>query len=150
MTKKFVIATIIAVILSGYLLSQFSCMYSYANIVKNEAEYEKYLAYSIAHDIETINTENEYQSFSFAGAVPRSKKYELIRQKYSFYDEIVPRYFYNDTWIGAAWLLPYLQNIGNEEFSEKDQKIVDNSEPILNNSTYSCYVNADKIIIVFR
>ena len=141
---------IIAVILSGYLLSQFSCMYSYANIVKNEAEYEKYLAYSIAHDIETINTENEYQSFSFAGAVPRSKKYELIRQKYSFYDEIVPRYFYNDTWIGAAWLLPYLQNIDNEEFSEKDQKIVDNSEPILNNSTYSCYVNEDKIIIVFR
>ena len=141
---------IIAVILSGYLLSQFSCMYSYANIVKNEAEYEKYLAYSIAHDIETINTENEYQSFSFAGAVPRSKKYELIRQKYSFYDEIVPRYFYNDSWIGAAWLLPYLQNIGNEGLSEDDQKIVDNSEPILNNSTYSCYVNADKIIIAFR
>ena len=141
---------IMVVILSGYLLSQFSCMYSYANIVKDEAEYEKYLAYSIAHDIETINAENEYQSFSFAGVVPRSQKYELIRQKYSFYDEIVPRYFYNDTWIGAAWLLPYLQNIGNEEFSEKDQKIVDNSEPILNNSTYSCYVNEDKIIIVFR
>ena len=141
---------IMVVILSGYLLSQFSCMYSYANIVKDEAEYEKYLAYSIAHDIETINAENEYQSFSFVGTVPRSQKYEVIRRKYSFYDEIVPRYFYNDTWIGAAWLLPYLQNIGNEEFSEEDQKIVDNSEPILNNSTYSCYVNADKIIIAFR
>lgn len=142
---------IVAVVLSGYLLSQFSCMYSYANTVKNEAEYEKYLAYSIVHDIETINAENEYQAFSFSGAAPRSKKYELIRQKYSFYDEIVPRYFYNDTWIGAAWLLQYLQDdIRNEELSEDDRAIVENNEPILNNSTYSCYVNEDKIIIAFR
>ena len=141
---------IIAVILSGYLLSQFSCMYSYANTVKNEAEYEKYLAYSIAHDIETINAENEYQTFSFSGVAPRSRKYELIRQKYSFYDEIVPRYFYNDTWIGAAWLLPYLQNVSNEGLSEEDQVVVDSDEPILSNSVYSCYVNEDKIIIAFR
>lgn len=90
------------IILAEYLLSQFSCMYSYANTVKNEAEYEKYLAYSIAHDIETINAQNEYETFSFSGIAPRSKKYELIREKYSFYDKIVPSYFYNDIWIGAA------------------------------------------------
>lgn len=142
---------IVAFILSGYLLSQFSCMYSYANTVKNEAEYEKYLAYSIAHDIETINAENEYQTFSFSGVAPRSRKYELIRQKYSFYDEIVPRYFSNDTWIGAAWLLPYLQeNIRNEGLNEDDQTVIDNNEPILSNSVYFCYVNEDKIIVVFR
>ena len=141
---------IAAVILSGYLLSQFSCMYSYGNTVKNETEYEKYLAYSIAHDIETINAENEYQSFSFSGTAPRSRKYELIRQKYSFYDEIVPRYFSNDLWIGAAWLLPYLpDNIYNEGLNENDQTVVDNGEPVLSNSTYSCYVNEGKIIIVF-
>lgn len=142
---------IVAVILSGYLLSQFSCMYSYANVVKNEAEYEKYLAYSIAHDIETINAENEYQTFSFSGVAPRSRKYDLIRQKYSFYDEIVPRYFSNDTWIGAAWLLPYLQeNIRNEGLNEDDRAEVDNNEPILSNSIYSCYVNEDKIIVAFH
>lgn len=142
---------IMAVILSGYLLSQFSCMYSYANAVKNEAEYEKYLAYSIAHDIERINAENEYQTFSFSGTAPKSRKYELIRQKYSFYDEIVPRYFSNDTWIGAAWLLQYLQNdIWNEGLNENDQAVVENNEPILSNSVYSCYVNEDKIIIAFR
>lgn len=142
---------LVTVILSGYLLSQFSCMYSYANTVKNETEYEKYLAYAIAHDIETINAENEYQTFSFSGVVPRSRKYELIRQKYSFYDEIVPRYFSNDTWIGAAWLLPYLQdNIRNEEFNEDDQIVVDNNEPVLSNSTYSCYVKEAKIIIAFH
>ena len=142
---------IVVAILSGYLLSQFSCMYSYANTVKNEAEYEKYLAYSIAHDIETINTENEYQTFSFSGVAPRSRKYELIRQKFSFYDEIVPRYFSNDTWIGAAWLLPYLQeNIRNEGLNENDQATIDNHEPVLSNSVYSCYVNEGKIIVAFR
>ena len=142
---------IVAVILSGYLISQFSCMYSYANTVKNEAEYEKYLAYSIAHDIETINAENEYQTFSFSGVAPRSRKYELIRQKYSFYDEIVPRYFSNDTWIGAAWLLPYLQeNIRNEGLNESDQAAIDNNEPVLSNSVYYCYVNEGKIIVAFR
>ena len=142
---------IVAVIFSGYLLSQFSCMYSYGNTVKNETEYEKYLAYSIAHDIETINAENEYQSFSFSGTAPRSRKYELIRQKYSFYDEIVPRYFSNDIWIGAAWLLPYLpDNIYNEGLNENDQMVVDNGEPVLSNSTYSCYVNESKIIVAFH
>lgn len=142
---------IVAVILSGYLISQFSCMYSYANTVKNEAEYEKYLAYSIAHDIETINVENEYQTFSFSGIAPRSRRYELIRQKYSFYDEIVPRYFSNDIWIGAAWLLPYLQeNVRNEGLNEDDQAVVDNNEPVLSNSVYSCYVNEEKIIVAFR
>lgn len=142
---------IVAVILSGYLISQFSCMYSYANTVKNEAEYEKYLAYSIAHDIETINAENEYQIFSFSGVAPRSRKYELIRQKYSFYDEIVPRYFSNDIWIGAAWLLPYLQeNIRNEGLNESDQVAIDSNEPVLSNSVYSCYVNEGKIIVAFR
>lgn len=142
---------IVEVILVGYLISQFSSMYSYANTVKNEMEYEKYLAYSIAHDIETINAENEYQTFSFEGTAPRSRKYELIKQKYSFYDEIVPRYFSNDIWIGAAWLLPYLQeNIRNEGLNENDQIVVNNSDPVLSNSTYSCYVNENKIIVAFH
>lgn len=142
---------IVVAILFGYLLSQYSCMYSYANTVKNEAEYDKYLAYSIAHDIETINAENEYQTFSFSGTAPRSRKYELIRQKYSFYDEIIPKYFSNDIWIGAAWLLPYLQgNIYNEGLNEDDQMTIENSEPVLNNVTYSCYVNENKIIIAFH
>lgn len=142
---------VVTIIFAGYLLSQFSCMYSYANTVKNETEYEKYLAYSIAHDIETINAENEYRAFSFSGIAPRSRKYELIIQKYPFYDEIVPRYFSNDIWIGAAWLFPYLPgNINNDQFNEEDQLVVDNSEPVLSNSTYSCYVNEDKIIVAFH
>ena len=142
---------IVAAILFGYLLSQYSCMYAYANTVKNEAEYDRYLAYSITHDIETINATNEYQSFSFSGTAPRSRKYELARQKYSFYDEIIPKYFSNDIWIGAAWLLPYLpDNIYNEGLNENDQKVVDNGEPILSNSTYSCYVNENKIIVAFH
>ena len=142
---------IVTAILFGYLLSQYSCMYSYANTVKNEAEYDKYIAYSITHDIEAINATNEYQSFSFSGTAPRSRKYELARQKYSFYDEIIPKYFSNDIWIGAAWLLQYLpDNIYNEGLNENDQKVVDNGEPILSNSTYSCYVNEDKIIVAFH
>lgn len=139
------------IILAGYLLGQFSCMYSYANTVKNEAEYEKYLAYSIAHDIETINAENEYHAFSFSGVVPQSRKYELIKEKYPFYDEIVPSYFYNDIWIGAAWIFPYLpENINNTQLNEEDQAVVDNKDPFLSNSTYSCYVNEDKIIVAFH
>ncbi len=129
----------------------FTFMYSYGNALKSQDEYQKYLVYHIAHDLEEINGEGSFQTVSFAGQPPKARQVQKICLKYPFMNELIPVYLDNDTWIGGAWLYHYLQydlTIGNME--ESDWEVVQAGESALNNSVYSCYLNGTRIIVHFH
>ncbi len=133
------------------IFSHYSYMYTYCNALKSQNEYEKYLVYNIAHDLETINSKGDYSSFVFIGSTPKAKQTQNILSKYPFFAEIVPVNFGNSTWIGGVWVYHYLQGgLVLGEVNENDQQIIDSEDPILENTIYSCYANNEKIIICFH
>lgn len=126
-------------------------MYSYGNALNNQKEYATYLVYNIAHDLETINADGDFSTFSFIGQMPRTKRMQMMYDKYPIYETMMPKYFTNDSWIGGAWVLHYLQDdLTIESNTETDNQIVESTEPVMSNSVYSCYLNEDKIIVYFR
>ncbi len=138
-------------LLAVFFFSQMAYMFSYGNALKSQNEYEKYMVYSIVHDVETLNGNGEYEQLSFAGATPRARELSMICSKYPFFNEIVPIYFGNSTWIGGAWVYHYMQDeMYISELSEEEQEYLDTAEPVLKNARYACYVYADKIIVCFR
>ena len=143
--KSYVITFLLICIFYSY-----TYIYGYANAIDTQQEYAKYLTYNIVHDIETINAENEFSTLSFIGQMPKTKRMQMMYDKYPIYNEIIPKYFTNDSWMGGAWVLQYMQgNLTIEADTETDNQIVSSMEPIMKNSVYSCYVNGDKIIIYF-
>ena len=133
------------------ILYHYTYIYSYGNALNNQKEYASYLVYNIVHDIETINAENEFSTVSFIGQMPKTKRLQMMYDKYPIYNEIIPTYFTNDSWMGGAWVLHYMQeDLTIESDNETDNQIVSSTEPIMKNSVYSCYENGDKIIIYFH
>ncbi len=132
-------------------LYHYTYVYTFANAVNNQNEYEQYIAYHVAHDLETINADSEFTCFSFIGQVPQPKRTQIFSAKYPMTGELIPRYFTNDGWRGGAYILHYLQNdLDLTSDTDEDRQIVTSEEPVISNSLYSCYVNADKIIVVFH
>lgn len=131
-------------------LYHYTYVYSYANAVNNQHEYAKYIAYNVAHDLETINANGDFTQFSFIGQMPQPKRIQIFREKYPMTGALFPRYFTNDTWIGGAYILHYLQSdLTLEALTDSDKALIDSNEPVMANSLYSCYVNDDKIIVSF-
>lgn len=132
------------------LIFQFSYMYSYGNALADQKEYETYMVYNIAHDIEVINREGKYPKIAFVGNMPKSRRVQLMCEKYPSFDEIIPVYLNNDLWIGGVWLCQYLQE-GQwiEAPSEKDISVSKSDEAVIENAIYNCYINGDKIIVSF-
>lgn len=142
---------LVIVLLVITLFFQYSCMYAYGNALKSQKEYEKYMITNIAHDLETINGNGEYEKVSFIGNAPKARQVQMMCEKYPFFEEIVPVYINNDTWIGGAWVYHYLQyDLVIEEKNESDCEAVNMSKPIIQNSIYSCYLNGKKIIVNFN
>ncbi len=132
-------------------LYHYTYMYTFANAVNNQNEYEQYIAYHIAHDLETINADGEFTSFSFIGKVPQPKRIQIFTEKYPMTSGLIPRYFTNDGWRGGAYILHYLQkDLDLASDTEEDRQIAGSAKPVMANSIYSCYTNADKIIVVFN
>ena len=133
------------------LVDQYVCMYSYGNALKSQNEYEKYMVYSIVHDLETINSRGEYSELTFMGQAPKSRQLQMMCDKSPFFNEVVPVYFGNDIWISGAWVYHYMQyelTITSE--NELDREAVNTTEPVIQNSRYACYLNSDKVIVYFR
>lgn len=128
----------------------FSC--TYGNALISQKQYEEYLTYSIAHDVETINANNEYRMLTISGAAPCSPEIARLREKYPILlPNLVPTYLTNSSYIGGVQLLFYTQEkFSFEELSGEDEKLIGNTEPVLTNSIYSCYENGEKIIIYFK
>lgn len=132
-------------------LYHFTYTYAFANAINNQNEYDKYIVYHVVHDLETINADGDFNSFSFIGKAPRSKRTQIFTEKYPMTSGLVPRYFNNDGWRGGAYVLHYLQDdLELESITDADSDFVSSQEPVLKNSLYSCYTNGDKIIVTFH
>lgn len=133
------------------ILYSYTYIYAFGNALNNQNEYAKYIVYTIAHDLETINADGEFTTVSFIGKMPRTKRMQMVYDKYPSFEGLLPRYFTNDSWIGGAYVLHYLQDdliITSDD--ETDRQVIASEEPIMSNSLYSCYLNSDKIIISFE
>lgn len=129
----------------------YTYIYSYANAINNQDEYAKYIAYNVAHDLETISANGDFTQFSFIGQMPQPKRTQIFCEKYPMTGALLPTYFTNDTWIGGAYVLHYLQSdLTLEALTDSDQALIDSNEPVMANSLYSCYVNDNKIIVSFH
>ena len=132
------------------ILYQYTYMYSYGNALRSQNEYQKYVVYNIAHDLETIDCDGDFTSVTMIGTMPRARQTQLICDKYPLISELVPVYITNDTWQGGVWLYLYLQDgLSIEPENDSDFQVINDSEPILENAIYSCYLNGEKIIIYF-
>ena len=149
--EKKVLQRIVPVLLILCCFFQYTLMYAYGNALKSQKEYEKYMVYSIVHDLETLNGKEDFMTFSLEGDVPRARQLQMMCVKYPFFNEIVPVYFTNDTWIGGVWLYHYMQDeLKIDQITEEDLSVISSEDPVLNNSLYSCYLNGKKIIVSFH
>lgn len=143
--------TVISIAFTVCIFSHFVYMYTYCNAIKSQNEYEKYLVYNIAHDLETLNYNGDFNTLSFMGDTPKAVQTQRILNKYPFFNEIVPVNFGNSTWIEGVWVYHYLQGeLSLVSIDETDQQAINKMNPILSNSIYSCYVNENRIIVWFR
>jgi len=130
---------------------QYTFMYAYGNALKSQKEYEKYLVYHIAGDLETLAAGSGIETVTFDGKAPRSRQLQVMCNKHPFFEEIVPVYFGNSTWLGGVWLYSYMQgDVHIDNINEEDVKIISSKEPVISNSRYSCYVNERRAIIQFH
>ncbi len=127
----------------------FSCCYG--NALTSQKQYEEYLTYSIAHDVETINADGSIHALSVSGRAPHSPQVARLNEKYPLFRNLVPTYLTNSSYMGGVLLLHYTQEpFTYETLTEEDQNLIDNTEPSHVNSVYACYKNGDKIIILFK
>lgn len=125
--------------------------YSYGNAMTSQKQYEEYLTYSIAHDVETLNADGSFQTITVSGRAPRSPQTARLCEKYPLLRSLVPTYLTNSSYLGGVQLLHYTQeSFSFEGMSEEDQNLIDNTEPSLSNSVYACYERGEKIIILFK
>lgn len=143
--------TYIPVLLVLCILYHFTYIYSFGSALNIQNEYAKYMVYNIAHDLETINAEGEYTAVTFIGEMPKNKQLQMLYDKYPIYSTILPTYLTNSSWMGGAWTLRYLQeDMSLEAETEADTQFIHSAEPVMANSSYSCYTNASKIIVSFH
>lgn len=117
----------------------------------SQKQYEEYLSYSIAHDVETLNADGSFQSLTISGRAPRSPQTARLCEKHPLFQNLVPTYLTNSSYIGGALLLHYTQeSFSFEPLTEEDQNRIDNTTPSLSNSIYACYESGEKIIILFK
>lgn len=133
------------------LLFGLTFSYTYGNALTSQKQYEEYLTYSIVHDIETLNADGAYGTLTVSGRAPRSPETARLCEKYPIFSELVPTYLTNSSYIGGAQILHYTQEtFAFDSLTEEDRELMENTQPVLANSVYSCYENGGKIIIRFH
>lgn len=133
------------------MLYSLTFSYSYGNAMTSQKQYEEYLTYSIAHDVETLNADNSFRALTISGRAPRSPQTARLCEKYPLFPNLVPIYLTNSSYLGGVQLLHYTQEkFTFEELTEEDQYLIDSTEPSLSNSVYACYESGEKIIILFQ
>lgn len=134
-----------------YLLFGLTFSYTYGNALTSQKQYETYLTYSIAHDVETLNADGTHHALTISGQTPHSPEVARLCEKYPIFDQLVPTYLTNSSYLGGVQLLHYTQeSFSFDSLTKTDQNLIDSTAPALTNSIYSCYVNGDKIIIHFQ
>lgn len=123
--------------------------YTYGNALTSQKQYEEYLTYSIAHDVETLDAEGDFSTLMISGRAPRSPQVSKLCEKYPLLTRLVPTYLTNSGYLGGVQLLQYTSKQWTLE-GLPEEVSASLTSPMIANSIYSCYVQEDKIIIVFH
>jgi hypothetical protein len=141
----------VILLLIPFALVHMGFSYTYGNALKEQKNYEEYVTYNIVHDIETLNSEYEYQYLTINDYAPQSPELQMLCEKYPILPNLVPTYVTNNSYLGGALLQHYMQeDLEFTSLTQEDEEIMESSEPLISNSLYNCYINGDKIIIQFR
>lgn len=137
------------------LLFGLTFSYTYGNALASQKQYEEYLTYSIAHDVETLSAlcaESPQQALTISGRAPRSPQVSRLCVKYPLLTRLVPTYLTNSSYLGGVQLLQYTkQQWKFKDLTKEDQALIDSpTSPAVSNSVYACYIQKDKIIIHFK
>jgi hypothetical protein len=125
--------------------------YTYGNAMKEQKNYEEYVTYSVVHDIETLEGEEEYQYLTINGHAPKAPEVQMLFEKYPVFSSLVPTYVTGNSYLGGALLQHYMQQeLEFEGMTEEDEALTQSGNAVISNSLYDCYTNGDKIIIQFR
>ena len=118
--------------------------------MRSQKIYETYVAESIARDIERLDPGAERKEISISGQMRKARAMRMAADKYPAFHYIVPVYFYNEDWIGAAYLYHFLQReLSVSKLTEEDRERIRTSEPAVSNGLYELYPEKEKLILVF-
>lgn len=147
------LAKIIIMMLCLFLcMYHMSFMYMYGNASSSQQEYERYLAYSIASDIECENKTDEV-SLKIIGEAPYSPEVKMMCERYPALRELVPTYINNNWWIGGAWLARYIKDevsYLDGEYDMSSDIMVTKCEKVSDNTVYKMYVVGKDVIVEFQ
>lgn len=139
------------ILLIPCMLFNFTFSYTYGNALKSQAKYEEYLTYQIVHDLDSLNSDGQYQYLTINGKAPRSPETEMLCAKYPLLKHLVPFYITNNDYIGGALLQHYLSyDLEYENITEEIENLLLADRPAIHNAVYDCYTDVNTIIINFH
>lgn len=139
------------ILLVPCMLFSFTFSYTYGNALKSQARYEEYLTYQIVHDLDSLNSDGQYQYLTIHGKAPRSPETEMLCAKYPLLKHLVPFYITNNDYIGGALLQHYLSyDLAYENMTEEVEALLQADTPVVHNAVYDCYTDVNTIIIDFH
>ena len=142
---------IITMVLLGIIvLRSYTYSYAYGDAMESQKDYETYVVQNIARDIESLDPDRKVDSIRIEGEMPYSPQVENLCKKYPQFNTIVPRYMYNENWIGITYLKYYLpQNITPLQ-DEVSEEMMGSGAERVENSLYRLSVSGNVVRVEFR
>lgn len=115
-----------------------------------QKDYETSVGTQLAQDLGTL-TGGEPFTVSFANELPRPMYLRPLFARYPNFNELIPIYFDNSTWLGGAWLYWFMPGtVTVEPMQEQDQALLETAAPACETSLYACYAGDGKLIVRFK
>ena len=144
------IRKIIVVLLIPCVIFHYTYVYTYGNAMRLQKDYETSVGTQLAQDLGTLAGGAPF-TVSFANELPRPMYLRPLFAKYPNFNELIPIYFDNTTWLGGAWLYWFMPGtVTVEPMQEQDQALLESAVPACETSLYACYAGEGKLIVRFK
>ncbi|MBR6325869.1 MAG: hypothetical protein IKR61_03615 [Lachnospiraceae bacterium] len=118
--------------------------------MESQKDFETYVVQNIAHDIECLDPDKNVDSIRIEGVMPYSPKVENMCEKYPQFNNLIPRYMYNENWIGITYLKYYLPQDITPISDEVSEEKMGNDVARTENSLYSLSVSENVVKVEFK
>ena len=135
----------LAILIVPFFCLAFIYMYVYGTAEKNQAEYDRYIAYNLVHDLDEVNADDTYTSLTIIGN-PGYSPY--LNQLPFAYNDIFTNFWSTD-WMGGEYIWGYTRHVLEYSDAEIDQ---DKLVKVKGTGLYNIYTIEDeaRIAILFR
>lgn len=141
---------VIVVLLIPCVIFHYTYVYTYGNAMRLQKDYETSVGTQLAQDLGTL-AGGEPFTVSFANELPRPMYLRPLFAKYPNFNELIPIYFDNSTWLGGAWLYWFMPGtVTVEPMQEQDEALLLTAAPACETSLYACYAGEGKLIVRFK